>query len=107
MKIDIKKLSEAELIDLNHKVIARIRFLRELRAHQSMMRLEIGERVSFTPPGRETIHGMITKFNRKSVSILTDDRRTWTVPPEVLERCDDERANSARDVNGAAQLPLM
>jgi hypothetical protein len=32
MKIDIDGLSEDELIELNHKVVARLRFLREMRS---------------------------------------------------------------------------
>jgi hypothetical protein len=33
--IDIDALSELELIDLNHRIVARLRFLRELAAHAS------------------------------------------------------------------------
>jgi hypothetical protein len=32
VKIDIDGLSEDELIELNHKVVARLRFLREMRS---------------------------------------------------------------------------
>jgi hypothetical protein len=34
MKIDIDKLSEAELADLNNRIIARLRFLREERTNR-------------------------------------------------------------------------
>jgi hypothetical protein len=33
--IDIDKLSEKELIDLNNRVVARLKFLRDMRAHAS------------------------------------------------------------------------
>ena len=33
MKIDIDKLSEPELLELNHRIVARLRFVREMRAH--------------------------------------------------------------------------
>jgi len=51
MPIDIDQLSESELIDLNHRIVARLRFLRELAAHSNMLEFRIGERVSFTPKG--------------------------------------------------------
>ena len=47
MKIDIDKLSEAELIDLNHRIVERLRFLSQMRAHSEMLDLRIGERVTF------------------------------------------------------------
>lgn len=31
--IDIDRLNEAELIDLNHRVVARLKFLQQMRAH--------------------------------------------------------------------------
>jgi len=38
MKIDIDKLTEAELIDLNNRIVARLRFLNETRAHATMLK---------------------------------------------------------------------
>jgi hypothetical protein len=37
MPIDIDQLSESELIDLNHRIVARLRFLRAVDAHSSML----------------------------------------------------------------------
>ena len=34
MKIDIDKLSEAELITLNNRIVERLRFLNQKRAHE-------------------------------------------------------------------------
>lgn len=49
MRIDIDKLTEEELIDLNHRIVERLRMIRELRAHGAMMNFRIGERVVFYP----------------------------------------------------------
>ena len=51
MKIDIDRLSEAELIDLNHRIVERLRFLSQMRAHSQMLDFKIGERVTFHPDG--------------------------------------------------------
>lgn len=47
MKIDIGSLSEAELVDLNNRIVERLRFLHQARAHERMLEFRIGDRVSF------------------------------------------------------------
>ena len=47
MRIDIDKLTEAELIDLNHRVVERLRLLKQMRAHVEMLEFKIGDRVAF------------------------------------------------------------
>ena len=79
-------LTEAELIDLNHRIVARLRFLRELAAHSTMLEFRIGERVTFHPDGRPSVTGMITRYNKKTVSIITDQGQRWNVAPQFLGR---------------------
>jgi hypothetical protein len=47
--IDIDSLSEDELIELNHKVVARLRFLSQMRSHSAMLDFRVGERVNSIP----------------------------------------------------------
>jgi hypothetical protein len=49
MNIDIDKLSEEELIDLNNRIVARLRFLNQMRAYSQMLDFRIGDRVTFQP----------------------------------------------------------
>jgi hypothetical protein len=86
MPIDIDQMTESDLIDLNHRIVARLRFLRQLDAHSSMLEFRIGERVTFNPDGRPPVTGMITRYNKKTVSILTDDGQRWNVAPQFLEK---------------------
>ena len=37
MSIDIDGLTEAELIDLHHRIAERLRFLQQMRAHAQML----------------------------------------------------------------------
>jgi hypothetical protein len=37
MKINIDELTEAELIDLNHRIVERLRFLNQMRSHKKML----------------------------------------------------------------------
>jgi len=47
IKSDIDRLSEVELTDLHHRIIARLRFLEQMRAHAQMLDFSIGDRVCF------------------------------------------------------------
>jgi len=84
--IDIDGLTEAELVDLNHRVVERLRFLQHMRAHANMLEFRIGERVTFRPDGRLPVEGMLVRYNRRSVTVVTDDGRRWTVSPALLSR---------------------
>lgn len=84
MSIDIDKLTEAELRDLNHRIVERLRFLHQARAHASMLRFRIGQRVSFRPEGRAAVTGMVTRYNKKSVTVVTAEGQRWTVSPGFL-----------------------
>jgi hypothetical protein len=86
MPIDIEELTESELVDLNHRIVARLRFLNEMHSHESMLAFRIGERVTFHPDGRPPLAGVITRYNKKTVSILTDEGQRWNVAPQLLER---------------------
>ncbi len=96
MKIDIDKLTETELIDLNHRIVARLRFFSQMRSHARMLEFKIGDRVSFQPEGRRDVVGMLTRYNRKTVTVLTDDGQRWNVSPTLLRRADDARGSESR-----------
>jgi hypothetical protein len=86
MKIDIDKLAEAELIDLNNRIVERLRFLNHMRAHAEMLEFKIGDRVSFQPAGRPLVIGMLTHYNRKTVTVITGDGQHWNVAPQFLRK---------------------
>ena len=86
MTIDIDQLSETGLIDLNHRIVARLRLLRQLEAHSSMLEFRIGQRVRFHPDGPAAVTGTITRYNKKTVSIVTEAGQLWNVAPQLLER---------------------
>src|SRR5262250_519652 len=79
MTIDIDKLTEEELIDLNHRIVERLRFLNQMRAHSQMMDFKIGDRVTFHPEGRPPVVGMLTRYNKKTVTVITDSGQHWNV----------------------------
>ena len=84
--IDIDKLNEAELIDLNHRVVARLKFLQQMRAHGHMLDFSIGQKVLFQPDGHPLLSGIIAKYNRKTVTVIADNGQQWRVSPQFLRR---------------------
>lgn len=99
MKIDIDKLTEAELIDLNNRVVERLRFLNQMRAHGQMLQFKIGDRVSFQPEGRPIVVGMLTRYNRRTVTVITDSGQRWNVAPTLLRRADNSAGSETPDSN--------
>jgi hypothetical protein len=96
MNIDLSKLDEAELMELNRQIVARLRYLQEARTHHQMLSYSVGDRVRFHPPGHDPKTGIIAKYNRKTVTVITDDHHHWNVAPVFLSRVIDA------DVDGAA-----
>lgn len=92
MKIDIDNLTEAELVDLNNRIVERLRFLNHMRAHAEMLEFRIGDRVSFQPEGHPIVVGMLTRYNRKTVTVITDSGQRWNIAPRLLRRSEDARS---------------
>lgn len=99
MKIDIDSLSEAELIDLNNRIVERLRFLSQARAHTRMLDFRIGDRVFFEPEGRPAVSGMITRYNKKTVTVITDSGERWNVAPNFLRHASAEQGGKTGDSN--------
>src|SRR5579872_1308227 len=92
---DIDSLSEEDLVELNHKIVARLRFLSEMRSHTTMLDFRIGERVKFRPEGRREITGVLTQYNKKTVTVITDSGEHWRVAPGLLSKVEAAQTGSA------------
>jgi hypothetical protein len=88
-RIDIDGLTEAELVDLNNRVVERLRFLHQARAHSRMLEFSVGDRVSFQPEGREPLFGVLTRYNKRTVTVITDQGQRWIVGPGALRKLKD------------------
>ena len=98
-KIDINRLTEAELIDLNNRIVERLRFLNQARAHTHMLEFSVGDKVSFQPDGREPLFGVLTKYNKKTVTIITEQGQRWNVSPILLRRIKDAGSGDGHQPN--------
>ncbi len=96
MKIDIDHLDADELMALNQRIVERLKMLESMHAHQSMMQFHPGARVSFSSPQGDRVLATIMKFNRKTVTVVTDSGQRWNVSPHLLSAIKD-----------AAQSPII
>jgi hypothetical protein len=87
VRTNIDQLTESELIDLNRRVVERLRMIRQMHAHVRMLEFALGERVWFQSDLRE-IKGVLIRYNKKSVTVLTDEGERWTVSPGLLQKSE-------------------
>jgi len=99
MSININNLTEAELVDLNNRIVERLRFLHQARAHSRMLDFKIGDRVSFQPDGRALLAGVLTRYNKKTVTVVTDGGERWNVAPGLLHRIVETGTSNAQTQN--------
>jgi len=99
MKIDIDKLTERELVDLNRRIVERLKFLESMHAHAEMMAFSVGDKVSFAAPGRGQIIGVLVKYNKKTVTILSEEGQKWNVSPHLIEKVPEPPSRSKQSNN--------
>lgn len=81
----LEQFTEEELVHLNQLIVERLRIMQHVRAHNAMIQFRIGQRVKFTDNTGQEVRGTLTKYNRKSVTVVTDDGMQWTVSPSLLQ----------------------
>ncbi|QQS14746.1 MAG: hypothetical protein IPK81_11670 [Rhodospirillales bacterium] len=98
MRISIDGLTEAELIDLNNRVVERLKLFSQARAHVAMTAFKIGDRVAFETRDAAVVVGMLTRHNKKSVTVVSDAGQTWNVGPGLLRLAGDKASTSGAAV---------
>ena len=88
MAIDIDGLSFEELLELNQRVVARLKMLESMQVHIEMMSFNIGQRVSFAHQGGR-LTATLLKYNRKTVTVVTDEGQRWNISPHLLSPVKD------------------
>jgi hypothetical protein len=96
MEIDIDRLNESELIDLNLRIVARLRLLWQIEAHNTMAAFKIGDKVTLRREGRAPLTGIITRHNKKTVSVVARDGRVWNVSPWLLQKVESRKVTQHR-----------
>lgn len=97
--VDLSKFSEAELMELNHQIVERLRLMRQVRRYEQMAALDSGEPVSFTTDSGKIITGVVVRFNHKTVTVRTEDGLSWRVSPSLLSKTADARTTNVRELH--------
>ena len=95
-RISIDHLTEAELVDLNHRIVQRLRFLSQVQAHKAMLQFRIGDQVTFETEHGVPVFGMLTRYNKKSVTVTTDEGHRWNVSPRFLKLAESSHVETTR-----------
>jgi hypothetical protein len=55
-----------------------------------MLIFKLGDRVYFHSEGLPPVVGMLTRYIRKTVTVITDDGQHWNVSPDLLRKVVSE-----------------
>ncbi len=95
-EIDLSKLTEDELAELNHEVVTRLKMLRQMRRYEQMAAFKPGDRVSFESELRGCmVSGVVIRCNQKSVTLHADTGEQWRVTPGLLMKTVDAATSPA------------
>jgi hypothetical protein len=78
------RLSEDVLIDLNRRIVERLRLIRSARQPVEVARFTVGMSVEFTSDDGRTLQVEITKPNRKTATVCCNPSGHWRVSPTLL-----------------------
>ncbi|MFO7937570.1 MAG: hypothetical protein R6V06_08195 [Kiritimatiellia bacterium] len=98
--MNIENMTYEELRDLNKRVVARIKVLHQIKTQSEMIRFNLGDRVQFCTCEGTLVVGILIKYNRKTVSVVTDDGHQWNVSPNLLSRA----SGNGRDIINDAEI---
>ena len=99
MGIDIEQLTYEELLELNHKIVERLKFLDSMNTHQEMSKFNPGDEVSFSHPTQGVLSGTLLKYNKKTVTIVTSSGQKWNVSPHLLRKVISSRKGKKKKAN--------
>lgn len=99
MKIDIDSMNYDELVELNHKIVERLKFLDSMHTHKEMMQFSPGDQVCFEPPGRDVQFGTLVKYNTKTVTVITESGQKWNVSPHLLRKVKNAKGRETQKGN--------
>lgn len=99
MKNHIELLSYEELLELNHIIVERLKYLDSINTHQQMKQFNPGDEVSFGHPTQGRMTGTLLKYNKKTVSVITKSGQKWNVSPHLLRKIITKKVDKKSSSN--------
>lgn len=63
-----------------------LKYLDAMHTHKEMRQFSPGDQVCFEPPGREKQFGTLVKYNKKTVTVITESGQKWNISPHLLQK---------------------
>lgn len=79
----IEDMTIEQLLELNEVICRRIDELRARQDFEVLRHLRLGQQVNFDS-AEGKVFGTLIKINRKTVVVVSEDRRTWKLPPGMV-----------------------
>ena len=73
-----------------------------MQAHVETMRFSIGQRVSFDQQGGGILVTLV-KYNRKTVTVVTDNGQRWNISPHLLSPLKDAGTTEPEPSGGSTK----
>jgi hypothetical protein len=104
MFIDLTKLSEDELIDLNRRIVERLQLMRSAKSLAQLARFSVGMAVEFDTDDGRTVSGTVARLNRQTATIVAASGR-WRVSPSRLRMAHVRKESTAPESRVVAMDP--
>ena len=96
MVVDLTKLSEDELIELNRRIVERLQLIHSAKSLTQLANFSVGMVVEFHTDDGRKIMGTVARLNRRTATIVTASGR-WRVSPSLLSAAGTSEASTASD----------
>lgn len=93
-KFDLSQFTIEDLLELNRQVKERFTQLQQQKSYQALTKSKVGDRVTFTTLEGRKVNGIITRLNKKSVTLQEDGNlMDWRVSPTLLKKTSEAKLN--------------
>ena len=86
MSIDIESLSYEELLELQHKIVQRLKIIEAERSPKDRAKFNPGDKVSFAHPTMGMQTGTLLSHNDTTVTVVSRSGQQWDVSPHLLRK---------------------
>ena len=102
MGFDITKLSENELLELNRRIVERLRLIWSAKSLTQLARFSVGMKVQFDTDDGHTISGTVSRLNQRTATVVSGAGH-WRVSPSLLRPLPE--ATSSAPVSRIVAMP--
>jgi len=92
MTLDLDSFSDAELMDLNRRIVDLLRDRRQAKTYRELAKFSVGDVVRFTANDGREIKGEVLRVSKKTVTVCSGDGHHWRVSPTFLTKLGGQLA---------------